>query len=214
MMLLSSAVLTLLVVASVNAHNPPGVPPRHDQQQQFQQQQMNVQEGQGQGHGGHHGGNKLKFQTEIHNADHILEHLQNVIKTKPKEQMSEEELEFHYFKMHDYDNNNKLDGVEIGKALTHFHDDDHEPKPESGDSVPTPTPSPPQAANPGSGSGSEGSPNESSEDHGSGAKHEGYSDEVIANLVDVVLRSYDKNDDGYVEYFEYKKYKVDNAPQR
>ena len=36
--------------------------------------------------------------------------------------MSEEELEFHYFKMHDYDNNNKLDGVEIGKALTHFHD--------------------------------------------------------------------------------------------
>ena len=47
---------------------------------------------------------------------------QNVINTKPKEQMSEEELEFHYFKMHDYDNNNKLDGVEIGKALTHFHD--------------------------------------------------------------------------------------------
>lgn len=36
--------------------------------------------------------------------------------------MTEEELEFHYFKMHDYDNNNKLDGVEIGKALTHFHD--------------------------------------------------------------------------------------------
>lgn len=53
---------------------------------------------------------------------HILDHLQNVIKTKPKEQMTEEELEFHYFKMHDYDNNNKLDGVEIGKALTHFHD--------------------------------------------------------------------------------------------
>lgn len=55
-------------------------------------------------------------------CSHIIEHLQNVIKTKPKDQMSEEELEFHYFKMHDYDNNNKLDGVEIGKALTHFHD--------------------------------------------------------------------------------------------
>lgn len=35
--------------------------------------------------------------------------------------MTEEELEFHYFKLHDYDNNNKLDGVEIVKAITHFH---------------------------------------------------------------------------------------------
>ena len=40
---------------------------------------------------------------------------------KPKDQMTEEELEFHYFKLHDYDNNNKLDGVEIVKAITHFH---------------------------------------------------------------------------------------------
>lgn len=53
---------------------------------------------------------------------HIMEHLQNVIATKTKDQMTEEELEFHYFKQHDYDGNNKLDGVEIGKALTHFHD--------------------------------------------------------------------------------------------
>jgi hypothetical protein len=35
--------------------------------------------------------------------------------------MTEEELEFHYFKLHDYDGNNKLDGVEIAKAITHFH---------------------------------------------------------------------------------------------
>ena len=40
---------------------------------------------------------------------------------KPKEEMSEEELEFHYFKLHDYDSNNKLDGTEITKAITHFH---------------------------------------------------------------------------------------------
>ncbi|KAK7104183.1 multiple coagulation factor deficiency protein 2 homolog isoform X5 [Littorina saxatilis] len=153
-MLLKSITLTLLVVIVVKAQGPPGVPPRQNQQfqqppppnqqqqqfqqqqqgqqqqfhqpqgqqQQFQQQQQpNVQEGHG-----HGGGNKLKFSSEIHNAEHIIEHLQDQIKTKPKEQMSEEELEFHYFKMHDYDNNNKLDGVEIGKALTHFHDD-HEP---------------------------------------------------------------------------------------
>jgi len=35
------------------------------------------------------------------------------------EKLSEEELQFQYFKVHDYDNNNKLDGVEIISALTH-----------------------------------------------------------------------------------------------
>jgi hypothetical protein len=33
--------------------------------------------------------------------------------------MTDEELEFHYFKLHDYDNNNKLDGLEIALALKH-----------------------------------------------------------------------------------------------
>lgn len=31
------------------------------------------------------------------------------------------------------------------------------------------------------------------------------SDEEISSLVDIVLKSYDKDDDGYVEYFEYKQ---------
>ena len=32
-----------------------------------------------------------------------------------------ESREFHYFKLHDYDNNNKLDGLELGAAMTHVH---------------------------------------------------------------------------------------------
>ncbi len=35
--------------------------------------------------------------------------------------MSEQELQFHYFKMHDSDNNNKLDGCELVKSLIHWH---------------------------------------------------------------------------------------------
>lgn len=35
--------------------------------------------------------------------------------------MSEAELQFHYFKMHDADNNNKLDGNELIKSLIHWH---------------------------------------------------------------------------------------------
>ena len=37
---------------------------------------------------------------------------------------SDEEMEFHYFKLHDYDGNNKLDGLELAAAMTHFHEDE------------------------------------------------------------------------------------------
>ncbi|XP_078000691.1 multiple coagulation factor deficiency protein 2 homolog isoform X2 [Glandiceps talaboti] len=40
--------------------------------------------------------------------------------------MSDEELEFHYFKMHDFDNNTKLDGLEMLAALSHMIDHDIE----------------------------------------------------------------------------------------
>ena len=36
---------------------------------------------------------------------------------------SEEATQFHYFKLHDYDNNNKLDGLELYAAITHFTDE-------------------------------------------------------------------------------------------
>lgn len=35
--------------------------------------------------------------------------------------MSEQELQFHYFKMNDADNNDKLDGCELIKSLIHWH---------------------------------------------------------------------------------------------
>jgi len=41
--------------------------------------------------------------------------------------MSEQELQFHYFKMHDTDGNNKLDGLELVKSLIHWHEgEDHD----------------------------------------------------------------------------------------
>lgn len=49
---------------------------------------------------------------------HIQEHLDVPIDTS---KMSEQELQFHYFKMHDADNNNKLDGCELIKSLIHWH---------------------------------------------------------------------------------------------
>ncbi|XP_074652984.1 multiple coagulation factor deficiency protein 2 homolog isoform X3 [Tubulanus polymorphus] len=55
----------------------------------------------------------------VHDKEHIKDHLDGVVKKDPAE-MTNEELEFHYFKLHDYDNDNKLDGLEIVKAITHY----------------------------------------------------------------------------------------------
>lgn len=104
-------------------------PPPHMQQQQFQpppgmpqQQQYHGQPHQAGRH--HPAGHSHDFKKESHDREHIADHLKDVV-NKPVEQMTEEEMEFHYFKLHDYDNNNKLDGTEITKALTHFEREGH-----------------------------------------------------------------------------------------
>ena len=79
----------------------------------------------------------------------------------------DEAMEFHYFKLHDYDNNNKLDGHELGIAMTHFH--------------------------------------EESEDGGEQKAQPSYtiSDDELANLIELILKEDDLNDDGYVDYYEF-----------
>ncbi|XP_060571078.1 multiple coagulation factor deficiency protein 2 homolog [Ruditapes philippinarum] len=117
-------IIILLVVCvcytSQQGH-PPGVPPTMNQGQPGGH-------GQAAGHGqpgGHGHGEDIRegLRVNSHDAEHIKEHLKDVV-DKPKEEMTEEELEFHYFKLHDYDGNNKLDGTEITKAITHFHEDE------------------------------------------------------------------------------------------
>ena len=52
----------------------------------------------------------------------MLEHLRNQIGDKDTSDMTPEELQFYYFKQHDYDNNNMLDGIELiqGRFLFNF----------------------------------------------------------------------------------------------
>ena len=52
---------------------------------------------------------------------HMKEHLEVPMDTS---KMSDQELQFHYFKMHDTDGNNKLDGCELVKSLIHWHGED------------------------------------------------------------------------------------------
>ncbi|KAJ3640087.1 hypothetical protein Zmor_003404 [Zophobas morio] len=94
--------------------------PVQQQQVPVQQQQVPVQ----QMH--HHGQpNQILNAANIaHEKEHIAEHMEVPIDTS---KMSEQELQFHYFKMHDADNNNKLDGCELIKSLIHWHDRDKGP---------------------------------------------------------------------------------------
>jgi len=62
----------------------------------------------------------------------MKEHMEVPIDTS---NMSEQELQFHYFKMHDSDGNNKLDGCELVKSLIHWHDEANHDK-NSGQPIP------------------------------------------------------------------------------
>ncbi|KAL4239102.1 Multiple coagulation factor deficiency protein 2 [Mactra antiquata] len=155
------AILSVCVCYTVQQAHPPGVPPPVNQQQPPVPQHP----------GGQHGGHadvrhNDGFGVNPHDAEHIKEHLKEVV-DKPKEEMSEEELEFHYFKLHDYDSNNRLDGTEITKAITHFHEE------------------------------------ETSEADKKVYETKVFSDQEIANIVDMVLKEDDLNQDGYIEYVEF-----------
>merc|ERR1712071_621737 len=97
---------------------------QHQQQQQQQPPpQQNMQPPQAQHHPDHqnqHPQQVFNSEKMAQERDHIAEHVGVPVDTS---KMSEQELQFHYFKMHDADNNNKLDGCELVKSLIHWHDE-------------------------------------------------------------------------------------------
>ncbi|XP_057669962.1 multiple coagulation factor deficiency protein 2 homolog isoform X2 [Diorhabda carinulata] len=101
-------------------------------QQQFQQvpqHQVPAHQGGTDNQRGHHHNSGPKKVLNAANvaqeAQHIQEHMDVPIDTS---KMTEQELQFHYFKMHDADNNNKLDGCELIKSLIHWHAGDDKVK--------------------------------------------------------------------------------------
>ncbi|XP_078043219.1 multiple coagulation factor deficiency protein 2 homolog isoform X2 [Augochlora pura] len=59
----------------------------------------------------------------LQDATHLKEDMGDVADQLDFSNMTEQEIEFHYFKVHDVDNNAKLDGLEILHAIQHtFHE--------------------------------------------------------------------------------------------
>ncbi|XP_052896556.1 multiple coagulation factor deficiency protein 2 homolog [Anopheles moucheti] len=80
--------------------------------------------------GPHHPGGDFSRKSEkLHLDDHLQperEHLEDDLKRLPigeqsLTEMSEDEKNFYYFKLHDSDNNDNLDGLEMLHAATHHH---------------------------------------------------------------------------------------------
>ncbi|KAI8046577.1 hypothetical protein M5D96_002788 [Drosophila gunungcola] len=150
----------------------PGVNPQH-----YQQVPQHVPQHHPPPPAQHH---QPQYQQQVHSAPG--EHMQVPIDTS---KMSEAELQFHYFKMHDSDNNNKLDGCELIKSLIHWHVKDSSEKPGEGHS-----------------DGHADGQTEQPEEHKQGSV---YTDKALEDTIDYVLKSMDLNNDGFVDWAEYRK---------
>ncbi|KAH8345210.1 hypothetical protein KR059_008866, partial [Drosophila kikkawai] len=130
-------ILIFLIGLSAGQRLPPGVNPKryqppeqhvHPQQYSYKQESL-AQYLQGSEHQmpHHHQHQEDLSQKGITTGNidlersHIQEHMPVPIDTS---QMADAELQFYYFKMHDSDGNNKLDGCELYKALVHLHGED------------------------------------------------------------------------------------------
>lgn len=52
--------------------------------------------------------------------EHLREHMKDEINMPQGKRMSPEEMEFHYFRLHDTNNDTHLDGIEIMQAMAHM----------------------------------------------------------------------------------------------
>ncbi|KAK3914800.1 Multiple coagulation factor deficiency protein 2-like protein [Frankliniella fusca] len=112
----------------------------------------------------------------LQDKEHIREDLGRWATEEAVEKMTPEELQFHYFKLHDLDENVKLDGLEILRAI--MHTEEHESHGHEGED--------------------ENSLADGEEDYKAPVSMEYYTE-----LIDEVLREDDTNNDGYLSYPEY-----------
>ena len=88
------------------------VPQQQFTQPSTQEQQFQEQPPQQQPH-------QVLYKDVTKEKEHMAEHMDVPIDTS---NMSEQELQFHYFKMHNADGDNKIDGCEMVKSLIHWRD--------------------------------------------------------------------------------------------
>uniref|UniRef100_A0A1E1X5B4 Putative mediator of rna polymerase ii transcription subunit 12-like protein n=1 Tax=Amblyomma aureolatum TaxID=187763 RepID=A0A1E1X5B4_9ACAR len=121
------------------------------------------------------GGSFIREKAHVQDRAHIQEHLSEMLgPNQDMSKMSEEELQFHYFKLHDNDDNNKLDGLELIKSLIHWHVEESKHIAQQGQQQPTP--------------------------HGTTKL---FTDQELLSMIDPILQMDDRNKDGFIDYPEF-----------
>jgi len=146
-------------------------PPQQQQQYQQVPQQQQQQQIRQPTHGHHQGEQMLHKASLSGDKEHIKEHLDVPLDTSG---MSEAELQFHYFKMHDADSNNMLDGQELLKSLFHWHDPENNDPAKKGHDTP--------------------------HQHG---ENKVFTDQELIEMIDPILEQDDKDGNGYIDYTEF-----------
>ena len=65
--------------------------------------------------------NKMKM---VEDKEHLKEDLEERFSKAAVENMTDEEKDYHYFRLHDFDKNDMLDGLEVLKAVNHVIEED------------------------------------------------------------------------------------------
>ena len=64
----------------------------------------------------------------VEDKEHLKEDLEDRFSKEAVENMTDEEKDYHYFRLHDFDKNDMLDGLEVLKAVNHVIEHDEEGK--------------------------------------------------------------------------------------
>ena len=60
----------------------------------------------------------------MEDKEHLKEDLEERFTKEAVENMTDEEKDYHYFRLHDFDKNDMLDGLEVLKAVNHVIEED------------------------------------------------------------------------------------------
>jgi len=136
---------------------------------------------------------------------HIREHLESIAKLNEGE-MTDEERGLHFFYLHDMDSDTKLDGLEILHSIMEVNHGKEESEEDN--------------------SNQSESHQDQKEETNQGAKEDKAKEEAnrhdprhwslneIVEHIDSLLRDYDKNNDGYLDYYEFKALMGQNKERR
>merc|ERR1711892_438181 len=172
--------LLLLFIQLVISQHPPGVPPANDIK--FHEPNGQPPPNQGRGPPPRVSSHRAPKHSDIRvNMEKEREHIKAQVKEDYMDiaKLDDNKLLMQYFRKHDSDNNHKLDGLELLKAIArmeaddHHHDDD-----DDDDEAPT------------------GSEEKEPSNHGINI-------ELIIPIVDSILEQDDKNKDGYLNWPEF-----------